>query len=131
MLNLLSFFVERRKSGSTNLLNKIAKENDVYVLVHDLNMKESFDKENHNKIYTPETLQKIGAAEKKPILIDNALFHQILTDSLLEIGSKDEIIKHQENTLNLISEVIKESKQINPHKGERIKFQKPNNIIKF
>lgn len=117
MQNLLRFLMEKRQSGSTTLLNKIAKKNDVYVLVHKMDMVDYFDKEVKDKIYSPETVRKLEGAEKKPILIDNGLFRQILTDALSEIGTKEEIIEHQRKTLSVISQVIAESNRVNPHKG--------------
>lgn len=133
MQNLLRFFMGKRQSGSTTLLNKIAKENDVYVLVHNMEMSDYFDKKVRGKIYTPDTVHKLKDAEKKPILIDNALFHQILTDALLEIGSKEEIIEHQKNTLSIISQIITESNRVNPHNGRKFAFEKDKNynIVTF
>lgn len=131
MQNLLRFLMEKRQSGSTFLLNKIAKENDVYVLVHKLDMVEIFDEEVKNKIYSPETVHKLEGAPKKPILIDNALFHEVLRDALLDIGSKEEIINHQEDTLRMISRIIVESKKTSPHQGRRFRFQKNNNTVTY
>lgn len=131
MQNLLEFFIGSRGSGSTTLLNKIAKENDVYVLVHKSEMKDYFDKEVSDKIYSPETLYKLRSAPKKPILIDNALFHEILTDALLDIGSKGEIIEHQKNTLSTIQEIIALSNKENPHKMKRFRVNSRTKYVTF
>ena len=128
--NLLRFLVGRRPSGTTTLLNKIAKENDVYVLVHNMEMTNHFDKKVHSKIYAPDTLDKLRGAERKPILIDNALFQEMLTNLLLENGSKEEIIEHQKNTLDTISELISLSNKKNPHIGKKFRIL-DKNIITF
>lgn len=122
MENFLSLLMGNRKVGYTTLINKIAMENDVYVVVHNHNMIEEFDKSIRHKIVTLENLRILEAAEKKPILIDNAVLHLILRDALLEFGTQQEKLIHKDHIINTIKEVLVLGNKMNPHTGDRMRI---------
>jgi hypothetical protein len=124
--NILTHLIENRQVGTTTLIKKIAAENDVYVLVHRLEMRNDFDPAVRKNIVTPETLHKLKGKPGKPILVDNGLLHGLLVDALLEIGTKEEIIAHRNHVLSTIQDVIQIGGKINPHTGQKMKVMDPN-----
>ena len=123
--SFLSFLIRNRQSGHTTLVNKLAKENDVYVIVHNTKAKEIFDKDVQEKLYTINQFQRLLGKDKKPILVDNATLHKLFTDALLEMGKQEEIIAHQKKTLSTIGQVIAISNKMSPHTGHRIRVIDP------
>jgi hypothetical protein len=126
--NILSHLINNRQVGTTTLIHKIAKENDVYVLVDKLEERDDFDKSVRKNIVTPETLHKLegkpGEPGKpgKPFLVDNGVLHRLLVDAILEMGKKDEIIAHREHVITSIQDVIQLSGDLNPHGGHRLQI---------
>lgn len=107
--NILQHLIDNRQVGTTTLIRKIAKENDVYVLVRKMEEREDFDKSVMKNIFTPETLHKIkDGADKKPFLVDNGVLHELLVDAILKMGEQEEIINKKDRTLKRIKEFINE-----------------------
>jgi len=131
MSNFLSMLMERRQSGTTTLIKKIAQENDVYVIVHNQQMIQEFDKSIRHKIVPLENIRILEMAEKKPILVDNAVLHLILREGLLEIGTKEEIIRHKDHVLDTVKEVLTLGNKMNPHNGSRMRIQPPFDTSKL
>ena len=121
----LNVLMRNRQCGHTTLIEKLAKENDVYVLVHNQRMRDVFDKEIHHKLFTLRQLDKLSTLEPKPILIDNAALHVLLTDSILKIGTQEEIIAHQKHVLSTLRDVLTIGGQMNPHTGHKIRITEP------
>ena len=59
--------LQMRRSGTSTLIERIATENDVYVLVPDAKLGERFG----SKALTFDQLGKFGSEKSKPILVDN------------------------------------------------------------
>jgi hypothetical protein len=110
MQNLLSIFMGYRQCGYTTLINKIAKENDVYVIIHNNQMKEIFDEDVQDKLISMNNLTILEDAPKKPILLDNATLHLLLRESLLKMGEQEEKIEGWEYTIKSIEEIIRAGK---------------------
>jgi len=74
---LLLFLKTFRRSGTTTLLQRIAKREDVWVLVeHHDNLKDF-----HGKGVVVGGLRQLMGTHPKPILVDNGLLLKILQDA--------------------------------------------------
>ena len=93
-------------------------------LLHDIKNHHKH-KEVHSKLYTIREIHKLEGEEKKPILFDNAVFHELLRESLLKIGTQEEIIAHQKHVLNTVREVLVVGNKMNPHTGDKIRIITP------
>jgi len=119
---VLGFLLSQRQSGTTTFIQKIAKENDVYVIVRQAEEKTYFDKSCRKNVYSLGELapEKIDGWDKKPILIDNGAFHYLVQEALLKIGSQEEIITHQKHVLSTIGKVLALGNKMNPHLNDKI-----------
>lgn len=104
---ILQHLIDNRQVGTTTLIRKVAKENDIYVLVRQTEERIDFDKSVRKNVITPETLYKIKEGKEKPILIDNGILHELLVDTLLKIGEQEEIINKKNRALKEIKEFVK------------------------
>jgi hypothetical protein len=76
--SLLNFLLSKRRSGTTTLLQKIASENDVFVLVE---TKEESDIFYDGKAITLSNLRNLNGVKAKPILIEASLLMSLLRES--------------------------------------------------
>lgn len=104
--SLMGLLANTRQTGQTTLLNKIAKNEDVYIVVHNHQMKELFNRNNQKKIISISELDKLRGAKPKPFLIDNALLYQIIHDSQEKIDNQSYIISNYRKTINVITDEI-------------------------
>ena len=106
-------------------MNKLAKENDVYVIVQNTKSKELFDRDVQKKLFSINQFEKLLGREKKPILLDNYTLNELVTNALLEIGKQEEIIDHQKSVLSAVTKVIALGNKMSPHTGHRIRINDP------
>lgn len=108
MTRFLEFLLGNRKTGHTNLLNKIGKEHDVYILVHNMQMRNLFDSEVQNKLVPIDNISILQSAPNKPILLDNKVLIDLLYDAVDGLNNKDKKIEYHKNTLKLIKNILLE-----------------------
>jgi hypothetical protein len=87
--NMFSFLIHLRGSGTTTLIQKVAYENDVWVLVPNEQMKKKFGESG----VTFDELDRIKDCKPKPILLDNYTLLQLSELSLNEYERLDLMIK--------------------------------------
>jgi len=104
--NILSFLFSQRQSGTTSLLKKIAKENDVWVLVADEVQKKEFG----DKAVSIEDL-KMGIPNK-PILFDNYTIMKLTSLSQSEILNLLEKVRRRDELIDDIYQKTKKFKEL-------------------
>lgn len=103
LFDIYNFFISNRKCGTTTLLVKIAKENDVWVIVPDKKTGEQFGE----KAITFSDLVRSKGITPKPILVDNFTmleicekFHNNMVELEAEKRSRDVLIDEIEGAIN-------------------------------
>lgn len=117
MKRFYEFLLGNRRCGHTSLLNKIAKENDVYIVVHQMDMIKEFDPEVHTKIIPINNISILQSALNKPVLLDNKVLLDLLNDSIRDIEYKEDITYHYKESMNRIKDIIKENDRIISTRG--------------
>lgn len=102
LLNLYSFTADLRRSGTTTLIQKVASENDVWVLVPNQQMKKEFGESG----VTFEELDRMKGYKPKPILLDNYTLLQLSELSLKEYERLDSAIKKRDKLIRTIRNEI-------------------------
>jgi hypothetical protein len=103
--SLLEFLLSKRKSGTTTLLQKIASENDVFVLVQTKEESESF---YDGKAIALSDLRKLNGVKDKPILIETSLIISLLRESDNKICTLyEKNIEYINHLLEIESEIKK------------------------
>ena len=103
--NLLSFMQEQRRSGTSTLLKKIAKENDVWILVPTEKEKDMFD--GKGITFLDIENNKIKGQKPKPILVDNYTLIKLSEQALLEFSELRNKINSRNTLIRNIKEEIK------------------------
>lgn len=103
LLNLSSFVVGLRRSGTTTLIKKVASENDVWVLVPNQQMKKVFGE----SAITFNELEKIKGCKPKPILLDNSTLLILSELSLKEYEKHDLMVKKRNRLIRRIQDEIR------------------------
>ena len=101
--NLFSFVTDLRRSGTTTLIQKVASENDVWVLVPNQQMKKEFGKSG----VTFDELGRMKGCKAKPILLDNYTLLQLSELSLNEYERLDLMIKKRNRLIRTIRDEIR------------------------
>jgi len=98
------FFKKLRGSGTTSLLAKIAKENDVWVIVNNFEEGIQFG----DKAVTLDMLKDHAYGfDNKPILIDNHVLLILLEESIHKIDDQEEAIRSRTEVLRTLKRAIK------------------------
>ena len=103
---LLQFVKKNRQTGHTALLNKIAKKEDIYIIIHDNTMKQFFDKDVQHKLISMNNLNVLRDANNKPVLIDNAAFKVMLEDSLYRITKLNQESAERHEHMRQIDKIL-------------------------
>lgn len=98
--NLLSFLLSNRQTGTTSFLEKIATENNVWVIVARHKEKPKFN----GKALAIDELNHVRGLDRRPILIDNHTMLCILED--INSDYNNLLIKYDRNE-KLIEEITK------------------------
>lgn len=106
LMRLNEFLRDNRRTGHTSLLNKIGKEHDVYIIVHDMKMREEFDPEVQDKLILITNISILQSAPNKPILFDNKVLMNLSYDIISVIEDKQLEISRQKNVLNSINNIL-------------------------
>ena len=106
LMRLNEFLRDNRRTGHTSLLNKIGKEHDVYIIVHDMEMKRYFDSEVHDKLISITNISILQGAPHKPILFDNKVLMDLSYDTVSVIEDKQLQISRLKNVLNTIKDIL-------------------------
>ena len=101
--NLFSFVTDLRRSGTSTLIQKVASENDVWVLVPNQQMKEKFGESG----VTFDELDRMKGCKSKPILLDNHSLLQLSELSLNEYERLDLMIKKRNRLIRTIRDEIR------------------------
>lgn len=100
--SLTEFTISMRRSGTTTLIQKVANENDVYVLVPTAEAGKVFGE----KAVTFDELSRMRGMKKKPILFDNYTLLQLSELSLDEYNNLDMKIEKRNRLLKDIKDLI-------------------------
>jgi AAA+ ATPase superfamily predicted ATPase len=117
MKRFLEFLMGNRQTGHTSLLNKIGKEHDVYIIVHNMQIFDEFSPEVKDKLIPIDNISILQAAPNKPVLLDNKVLLDLLDDSIRNIEYKEDLIYHYKETINKIKDVIKENDHVLSTRG--------------
>ena len=102
----LAFMMNNRKTGHTSLLEKIAKENDVYIIIDHQESKKNFSEDVHANLVPLTELYRLEGIENKPVLIDNDALQTMLRQMLLECGTLEEQNKLRDHHLQQIEHIL-------------------------
>jgi hypothetical protein len=115
--NLLSFLLSNRQTGTTSLLEKIAAENNVWVIVAKHQEKPKFN----GKALTIDELNHARGLDRRPILIDNHTMLWILEDInsdhnnlLIKYNRSEKLIEEITESINRYNIGNKKSMIYNP-----------------
>lgn len=103
---LMNFFQEQRRSGTTTMILKIAKENDVYVLLPNLEMADTEYKEVKGKCVNMQYLRDMTGKPTKPILVDNFTMLELIQKSYNEIAHQEHEVAERHKALLDIKKII-------------------------
>lgn len=102
--DMFIFFKKLRGSGTTTLLAKIAKENDVWVIVNNYEEGIQFG----DKAVTLDKLKdRAYGFDNKPILIDNHVLLFLLEESIHKFTEQEEAIKTRTEVLRTLKKAIR------------------------
>jgi len=107
---LLGFFTRNRQNGYTSLIEAMAFEHDIHVLVTSEEEKKMFHSDVRDKLISLSELKKLNTLENKPLLFDNHVILDILREVLLNSDKKDEEINEHIYTIEILEEIIKQRK---------------------
>lgn len=114
MNDVYVFFNGMRRSGTTSLLQKIAAENDVWVLVPTEVEKREFG----GKAITFHEIGKLGGeTAKKPILVDNYTLLNLSGEASREFTTLETMIARRDKLIKTIRDEITSFDRNNP-RGE-------------
>lgn len=103
LMNNVYFFIDSmRISGTTTLIQKIASENDVWVLVPDSTQKHAFGE----KAITFDEISRMGARDKKPILFDNYTLLRLSESVIREFTTLESMIAERDKLIKTIRDEI-------------------------
>jgi len=95
-----------RHSGTTTLLNTIAKTNDIYILVPTAKEKELFDAGTILSFEDIDNLAKMIDLPPKPIFLDNYTMIKLAEVMDLELLKLQEEIKKRDQLITSINKLI-------------------------
>lgn len=104
--NIYDFFIRQRQGGTTTLLKKVAAENDVWVLVPNVQMKEEFGPQAID-FYD---LQDMMGKDKKPILVDNYTMIRLCEEFSLNMSELQTSLHEKRILLENIERLIRDHK---------------------
>ena len=105
----LEFLITNRRTGHTYLLNDIAKKNDVYIIVHSMEMLNEFDPEIHHMLVPIDKISILQGAPNKPVLLDNKVLMNLLDDTTKKISDVERISLYRKKALQRIDEIISDN----------------------
>ena len=110
MNDVYVFFNSMRRSGTTSLLQKIAAENDVWVLVPTEVEKREFGE----KAITFHEISRMGGKVKKPILVDNYTLLNLSGEAAREFTALETMIARRDKLIKTIRDEIALFDRSNP-----------------
>jgi hypothetical protein len=129
--SFLSFMMGNRQTGHTTLLQKIADEHDVYIIVDSMQSKDEFPKHLQDKCIPLGRIDKLDGAPNKPILIDNGALQTMLREMLLECGRLEEENTIKDHHVEQIELVLSYYRQRFPKKGVGFKHTVAQSAIRM
>jgi ABC-type phosphate transport system auxiliary subunit len=96
--SVFRFFLRNRKTGATRLIQRIAKQNDVWVLVSNQMQEKDFG----DKGVSIHRINELDGLEKRPILVDNQTMMKIFGEFSDEKTELEKQIKELENLVDNI-----------------------------
>jgi hypothetical protein len=106
LMRFFEFLQGNRQTGHTKLLNKIGKEHDIYIIVHDMKMKYEFDSDIHDKLIPINNISILQGAPNKPVLLDNKVLCDLIDDSIREINHMDEKVQTYKSKIDNILNIL-------------------------
>lgn len=100
------FVVKMRHSGTTTLLNAIAKTNDIYILVPTNEEKDLFDKGVAISFEDINNGSKLSMLTPKPIFLDNYTMIRLAEVMNIEISKLESEIKKRDQLITSINKLI-------------------------
>ena len=112
LMRFIEFLQINRRTGHTSLLNEIGKKNDVYIIIHDMRMREEFDPEIRDKLISITNISILQGAPNKPVLLDNKALLDLLNDSVEKINDLAAVAQQRKEILQSINELLSENEDI-------------------
>ena len=119
--NIYDILESLRQSGTSTLLKKIRKDNDIYIMVSNKKIKHILFGEDSNVLTMNDDITKVIGKDPKPILIDTDVLMALLPEIENKIDILEKSNKQKEELIDSIELKIKNYRNKSLRVIDRIK----------